>query len=373
MFNRAIKKYVTDKLLSADIAIDGSRPWDIQVHDDRFYPKVAYEGSLGLGEAYMDGWFDAKNLDETIKRLLQSDLGNSYTPFWERALHFLGSTLFNKQSKERALEVGKRHYDVSNELFQKMLGKRMSYSCAYWKDAKNLDEAQEAKLDLVCRKLGLKPGMKVLDIGCGWGSFTKFAAEKYQVNVVGITISHEQLNLAQELCKDLPVDLRFQDYRDVNETFDRIVSIGQMEHVGPKNYRTYMEMADRCLKNDGLFLLHTIGTTYDLPYCDPWIEKYIFPNGVIPNGIQLLEASKDLFIMEDWHNFGADYDKTLMAWHENFVKSWPSIKTGYTERFYRMWNFYLLTCAGAFRARQLQLWQLVFSKKGVPGGYLSLR
>lgn len=373
MFKRAVKNYISKKLLTADIAINGNRPWDLQVHDDRFFSRVACQGSVGLGEAYMDGWFDVNRLDETVSRLLQSELSHSYNPRWTNLLHTLQSSLFNKQSKTKALEVGKRHYDVSNELFQGMLDKRMAYSCAYWKDAKNLDEAQEAKLDLVCRKLGLKPGMKVLDIGCGWGSFAKYAAEKYKVNVVGITISHQQLNLAQQLCKGLPVVLRFQDYRDVNETFDHIVSIGQMEHVGPKNYRTYMQLVERCLKNDGLFLLHTIGTTFDLPYCDPWIEKYIFPNGVIPNGIQLLEASKELFIMEDWHNFGADYEKTLMAWHQNFIKCWPSIKANYNERFYRMWSFYLLTCAGAFRARQLQLWQIVFSKKGVPGGYQSVR
>lgn len=373
MYKNTIKKYVKNKLLIADIALNGNRPWDFQVNDERLYCKVATQGSLGLGEAYMEGWFEARQLDESIKRILESKLGTTYTPPWMAALRKIGAALLNRQSKRRALEVGKRHYDLSNHLFQCMLDKRMVYSCAYWKNAKNLDEAQEAKLDLVCRKLDLKPGMKILDIGCGWGGFAKYAAEKYKVQVVGITISRQQLELAQELCKGLPIELRFQDYRDINETFDHIVSIGQMEHVGYKNYRTYMSVVNRCLRDNGLFLLHTIGNNLCDTNTDPWIDKYIFPNGQIPSGLQLMEASKGIFIMEDWHNFGPDYDKTLMAWHQNFINSWPQLKANYDERFFRMWSFYLLTCAGAFRARQLQLWQIVYSKKGVPGGYTSVR
>lgn len=372
MYHKVVKNLVKRKLLHADIALDGNRPWDFQVKDERLYRKVITQGSLGLGEAYMDGWFESKQLDESIKRILEN-VHTTSIPTWASTFSKLGALLLNKQSKRRALEVGKRHYDLSNELFQCMLDKRMVYSCAYWKDAKTLDEAQEAKLDLVCKKLNLKPGMKVLDIGCGWGSFAKFAAEKYQVQVVGITISQEQLDLAQQLCKGLPIELRFQDYRDLNEPFDHIVSIGQMEHVGYKNYRTYMNVVHKCLKDNGLFLLHTIGNNKCFKQTDPWIDKYIFPNGLIPSGMQLLQSSKGLFIMEDWHNFGADYDKTLMAWYNNFLKHWPELKSQYDDRFFRMWSYYLLTCAGAFRARDLQLWQIVYSKKGVPGGYASIR
>jgi cyclopropane-fatty-acyl-phospholipid synthase len=372
MFKTAIKKYIKNKLSNADIHIDGNRPWDIQVYDPRFFNKVLTQGSLGLGESYMDGWIDSKQLDESICRILSNKVeysNSSCTMF----LKTLGTLLLNKQSKARALIVGKKHYDLSNRLFQCMLDKRMTYSCAYWKNANNLDEAQEAKLDLVCRKIYLKPGMKVLDIGCGWGSFAKYAAEKYGAQVVGITISQQQLDLAKEMCKGLPIELRFQDYRDINETFDRVVSIGQMEHVGYKNYRNYMEIVHRSLKNDGLFLLHTIGNNEPIYVTDPWMDKYIFPNGLIPAISQLSKASENLFVMEDWHNFGADYDKTLMAWFHNFNNHWDELKSHYDERFYRMWKYYLLACAGAFRARDIQLWQAVYAKSGVPGGYVSVR
>lgn len=373
MYKTAIKKYINRKFTHADIHLNGNRPWDIQVHDERFFPKVFSQGSLGLGESFMDGWIDVKQIDESIRRIMESKLVETNEFIGKNILGALSSFILNKQTKRRALQVGKEHYDLSNYLFQCMLDKRMTYSCGYWKDAKTLNEAQEAKLDLICRKINLKPGMKILDIGCGWGSFAKYAAEKYHAHVVGITISKEQLELAKQMCKGLPIELRFQDYRDINETFDHIVSVGQMEHVGYKNYRTYMKIAAKSLKDNGLFLLHTIGSNRSFVDGDPWIDKYIFPNGMLPSIAQLAKASERIFVMEDWHNFGADYDKTLMAWARNFDDHWNTLKTTYDERFYRMWKYYLLSCAGAFRSRTLQLWQIVLSKNGVPGGYHSVR
>lgn len=373
MYKTAAKHYVNRNFLLADVHLNGNRPWDLQVHDDRFFSKVLLHGSLGMGESYMDGWIESSQLDEAIHRILSSHIATKYNPSWYLALKALSERVRNKQSKRRALKVGKKHYDLSNHLFQCMLDKRMTYSCGYWKEAKNLDEAQEAKLDLVCKKMNLQPGMKVLDIGCGWGSFAKYAAEKYHVNVIGITISKRQLELGRQLCKGLPIDLRFQDYRDINETFDRIVSIGQMEHVGYKNYRNYMKIACNALKDDGLFLLHTIGSNYTVFGADPWIDKYIFPNGMLPSLTQLTKSAEHLFIIEDIHNFGADYDKTLLAWFSNFNRHWDELKAEYDERFYRMWKYYLLVCAGGFRARQMQLWQIVYSKKGVKEGYQSIR
>lgn len=373
MYTKAIKKYVKNKLMDADVHLDGNRSWDIQVIDDRFFHKVSLNESLGMGESYMEGWIESPQLDEAISRIMSAKLTTPKFSSLSTLVKVIAPIVLNRQSKQRSLEVGLKHYDLSNELFKCMLDKRMTYSCGYWKEAKNIDDAQEAKLDLVCKKIYLKPGMKVLDIGCGWGSFAKYAAEKYDVQVVGITISREQLQLAKDLCKGLPIDLRFQDYRDINETFDRIVSIGQMEHVGPKNYRNYMEIACRSLKEDGMFLLHTIGSNVSQTHTDPWIDKYIFPNGVIPSAAQLMRASEGLFVLEDWHNFGQDYDKTLMAWYRNFTNHWDTLKETYDKKFYRMWKYYLLACAGAFRSRQLQLWQLVLSKHGVPGGYFSVR
>ena len=255
-----------------------------------------------------------------------------------------------------------------------MLDKRMNYSCAYWKGADSLDLAQENKLELICRKIDLKPGMRVLDIGCGWGAFGKYAAVKYNIEVVGITVSKEQVEFGKELCKGLPVEIRLMDYRDVNEKFDRIVSVGMIEHVGYKNYNTFFKVANKCLSDHGLFLLHTIGNIKSKKATDPWTDKYIFPNGLLPSIAQLGKAIENLFVMEDWHSFGQDYDKTLMAWYENFEKNWDKIKNKYSERFYRMWKYFLLSAAGSFRSRRRdQLWQIVLSKNGIPGGYQSIR
>ena len=245
----------------------------------------------------------------------------------------------------------------------------MTYTCGYWKEATSLAEAQIAKLDLICRKLQLEPGMRVLDIGCGWGSFMAYAAENYGVQCVGVTISREQCDWAKRHHSSPHLDFRLQDYRDMRETFDRIVSIGMFEHVGRKNHRTYMEVAARCLEDDGLFLLHTIGKNRRRNIPDPWIDRYIFPNGDLPSIGQIGDAVDGLFIVEDMHNFGADYDKTLMAWHRNFENAWPEFEEQLGERFRRMWRYYLLSCAGAFRSRDVQLWQWVLAKKGIPGGY----
>jgi len=357
----------------AGIEVGGNNPWDISVHNEDFYSRVMTWGSLGLGESYMDGWWDCEQLDEFFYRVLRTDIESQVKQNWRLLANVVWARLFNMQSRKRAFQIGERHYDTGNDLFMKMLDKRMTYSCGYWENAESLDEAQEHKLELICRKLGLQSGMKLLDIGCGWGSLAGYAAEKYRVEVVGVTVSGEQVELARTLCKNLPVEIRLQDYRDVDEKFDRIVSVGMIEHVGYKNYRTFMELTHRCLNDGGLFLLHTIGGNQSRTSVDPWINRYIFPNGMLPSIKQLGKAIEGLFVMEDWHSFGADYDKTLMAWYGNFEKSWSELKANYDERFHRMWRYYILSCAGSFRARKNQLWQIVLSKDGVPEGYNFVR
>lgn len=367
------KEVITDLLQQADIRINGDRPWDITVHNDGTYARVLAEGSLGLGESYMDGWWDCPALDQFFFKLCRARLSEKTPVTMQGCLAYIQSKIMNLQSKVRAFEVAEKHYDLSNELFQKMLDSRMLYSCGYWKRADNLEQAQEDKIDLICRKLNLKPGMKLLDIGCGWGGLAKHAAQKYGAHVVGITVSKEQAAYAKEITKGLPVEIRLQDYRDLTEKFDRITSVGMFEHVGYKNYATFMQVTHKLLADDGIMLLHTIGTNGSTTHGDAWINKYIFPNGMLPSVSQIATASECLFVMEDWHNFGPDYDKTLMAWHANFEKAWPTLKDQFDERFYRMWNYYLLSCAGLFRARDIQLWQVVFSKHGVVGGYESVR
>lgn len=362
-------RFVADLLNQADIQLDGQRPWDIQLKAPGVIDSALSRGNLGLGESYMNGDWEAERLDELFYRLMRAQLGQRIKPT-QLVYYSLRSRLLNRQTVKRAWEVGEKHYDLGNDFYAAMLDQRMTYTCGYWKDAQTLDEAQEAKLDLICRKLALKPGMRVLDIGCGWGSFMAYAAEHYGVECVGLTISKEQAEFGQRLIKKgLPVEFRLQDYRNEHERFDRIVSIGMFEHVGHKNYREFMTVANRCLNDDGLFLLHTIGKNLSNTVTDPWIDKYIFPNGELPTLGQVTDAAEALFVVEDVHNFGADYDRTLMAWHQNFEAHWQTFKAQYGEVFYRMWRYYLLSCAGAFRARELHLWQLVMSKQGVLGGY----
>ncbi len=367
------RAFIEELLGRADVTIGGSRPQDITVHDERLWNRVIRHGTLGLGEAYMDGWWDANTLDVFICKVLSAHLDTAIEINFQSVLTVAKAFLFNLQSSSRAFRIGEAHYDLGNNLYEAMLDLRMVYSCGYWGNAKTLDEAQEAKLDLVCRKIGLKKGDRILDIGCGWGSFAKYAAEKYGVSVVGITVSKEQASLAEERCKGLPVEIRLQDYRDLDEKFDHIISIGMFEHVGVKNYQDYFKVANRCLKKNGLFLLHTIGYKLSQLASDPWVGKYIFPGGQLPSIAQVGKATEGLFIVEDLHNFGVDYDTTLLAWFRNFDAAWPRLRGEYGDRFYRMWKYYLLSCAGAFRAREIQLWQIVLSPNGIPGGYTSVR
>lgn len=356
----------------ADVRLDGERPFDMRVHDERLFARVFAEGSLGLGEGYMDGWWDTEDLAELFHRLLRVGLDRHVRP-WRDLPRALLAMLMNLQTPGRSYRVGEQHYDIGNALYQHMLGRYLVYSCGYWREAEGLDDAQVAKMDLICRKLGIERGMRVLDIGCGWGEQARFVAERYGAEVVGVTISREQAEYGRRLCEGLPVDIRLQDYRAVDETFDRILSIGMFEHVGYKNYPTFMEVCARCLRDDGLCLLHTIGGNRSRATTDRWIARYIFPNSMIPSALQITDAAEGRFVIEDWHNFGTDYDHTLCAWFRNFDAHWPELADHYGERFYRMWSYYLLSCAGSFRARKNQLWQIVLSPNGVPGGYLSLR
>lgn len=366
------KAYFTSLLQEAGLTIGGPNPWDPVVHDDRLWGRVLSHGTLGFGEAYMDGWFDVEELDTFIAKLMDYDIYAHLKPDLGLAVSYLRSRLLNLQ-RLNVREVGEKHYDIGNDLYSRMLDKRMIYSCGYWDTATSLDAAQEAKLDLICRKVELAPGMKILDIGSGWGGFLKFAAERYGVEGVGITISTEQAAYAEATKGDLPIETRLMDYQALDGQFDRIISIGMFEHVGYKNYGAYFRKAHSLLKPDGLFLLHTIGNNFSSTHGDPWTEKYIFPNGMLPSIAQIASSIEHLFIMEDWHNFGAHYDKTLMAWWANFDRAWPELAPRYGERFYRMWRFYLLVFAAMFRVRNVNLWQVVLSPRGVRGGYRSIR
>jgi cyclopropane-fatty-acyl-phospholipid synthase len=352
---------------NAQIEINGPNPWDIQVHNNQFYDRVMRDGSLGFGEAYMAGWWSSQDVEETVYRLIRSKAREQLSRDPVLVARFMGWKIENwagRTTKQKSFEIAEEHYNLGNELFEAMLDNRMTYSCGYWKEANTIDEAQEAKLDLICRKLKLEPGMRVLDIGCGWGGFLQYASEKYGVEGVGVTVAEEQTEMARQYIDEDKVSVRTMDYRDIpaTEQFDAVVSIGMFEHVGSKQYREYMQKVAEVLKEGGLSMVHTIGANSPGKMGDPWITKYIFPNSNLPAIEEIDRSARDLFVMEDWHNFGPYYNTTLRAWFDNFDAAWSELKEQYSERFYRMWTYYLRSTAAAFRARDIQLWQIVFSK-----------
>jgi cyclopropane-fatty-acyl-phospholipid synthase len=363
-----LERIYTRMFSAADIQTHDTRDWDMLVHDQRLYRRLALQGSLGLGESYVEAWWDSPQLDQFFTHLMAAELDRRAVNI-PRTFAVIAALVHNLQSLGRAGQVGTVHYDIGNEFYREMLGPSMVYTCAYWRAAKNLDEAQEHKLELVCRKMHLQTGMTVLDVGCGWGSFARYAAEKYDVKVVGVTISAEQAAYAREYCADLPVEIRLQDYRKVDQKFDRIVSLGMIEHVGHKNYRTYMECVRRNLTDDGLFVLQTVGRIERGTGIDPWVTKYIFPNSEVPTLDRINSAINGSLRIEDLQNFGVDYDRTLMAWYGNFERAWPRFENTMSPNFYRLWKYYLLMFAGIFRARRLELWQLVLAPKQFNRGY----
>ena len=355
-------------LALGDIQINGNRPWDFQVKNPDIWNRIVRDGSLGVGEGYVDEWWDTLSLDEFLFRIRKyrvlEALSEVFDNSWKNRLYVLKSKVLNLQDKTKSKQVAEQHYDIGNDLYKAILDPYMQYTCGYWKNAKTLNQAQEDKLDLICRKLKLEKGMRILDIGCGWGGFLKFASEKYGVIGTGITISKEQKVFAEKMVAGLPVEIVFSDYRDFDvEPFDRIVSVGMLEHVGYKNYGEYMQCVNRNLKDDGLALLHAIGDSVSTTIPEAWMHKYIFPGGQLPSIQQLSGAWENILTVQDIHNIGLDYDPTLMAWYANFKKSWPDLKEKYGEKFYRIWEYYLLSCAGSFRSGYLQLWQIVLTKQ----------
>lgn len=360
------QRILTDLFARAGVAVDGPAPWDVRVHDERFFGRVLRHKNLGLGESYEDGWWDCPRIDEFIRRLLSARLDQAVRGSPRLALAALPARLVNLQTRHGSQVVARRHYDLGNELFLSFLDENLQYSCGYFRNGDNLDEAQRGKLELICDKLGLRPGHTLLDIGCGWGGLARYVARTRGCAVTAVNISQEQTRFARDFCAGLPVTVLRQDYREVAGEFDRVVSVGMFEHVGRRNHRAFMAAVHRLLKPDGVFLLHTIGSNESQNCCDPWIARYVFPRGLIPSIAQIARAAEGLFVMEDWHNLGPHYDRTLMAWRQRFQNAWDRLRERYGPRFKRRWDYYLLSCAGAFRARSIQLWQIVFTPPGAP-------
>jgi cyclopropane-fatty-acyl-phospholipid synthase len=370
-------------LADAGIRINPANPepWDLLVRDEKQFARRVLSpfknGLTELGDMYVDGVWECEDISGFFHRCLSSGLNARFYHSLPNVLQYWAGRLFNRQTKPRSARDIASHYNLG-PVFEVTLDPTMAYTCAYWKEGvSNLADAQLAKYDLCCRKLGLEPGMKLLDTGCGWGGLLKYAAEHHGIGSgLGVTLSKDQVAIGMERCKDLPVTLLLKDYRDVDGQFDRVSSIGMMEHVGPKNYRAYCQKVHGVLKPGGLFLMHTFGNinaspTLRTPEVE-WVTNHIFPGLVNPSYGQIAAASDGLFTVMDVQEFGAYYDPTLMAWHDNFEKGWSSIKHLYDERFYRMWRYYLLICAGAFRSGNFRLWQTVFGK-GYEGVYQAAR
>ena len=356
----------------AGVPVNSNEPWSLRIHDERLWNRVTAQRQLGFGEAYMDGWWDCEQLDEALTRLITVDAVSAIRPTPMVVAHILKSTAINRQTKARAVKNAQHHYDIGNDLYSRMLDKEMIYSCGYWENASSLDEAQIAKLELICQKLALKPGMRVLDIGSGWGGFLRYAVKNYGVVGFGISLANQQTKLARERSQGLDIEFLQMDYRDLAGQFDRIVSIGMMEHVGPNNLKEFFAKCDKLLADDGIMLHHTISSIISANHTDPFFDRYIFPGGVIPSLGQISNAVETKWVIEDVHNFGLDYDLTLMEWYKNINSRWDEIPK-YDERFRRMWNYYLLGSAAGFRARSLQLTQLVFRRPGRLPKYRSVR
>jgi cyclopropane-fatty-acyl-phospholipid synthase len=359
------ERLVASVFLEADVRLDGGRAWDFDVRDDRFYHTVLLKGSLGLGESYVDGWWTCRDLEELIYRLLRSGVErhNRYRPstLWLAGL----ARLTNRQTRRRGMKVAEEHYNLGDRVFS-FLGHYKNYSCGYFEGTDDLDVAQRLKLELLCRKLNLQPGERLLDVGGGWGEFARYAAKHYGVEVVSINIADDQIRFAREYCAGHPVKIVKCDYRDATGTYDKIAAIAMLPHVGPRNYREFMQVMHDRLTPNGTLLIECTGGNQSRAYCEPWTNKCIFSGGTIPSLKQLGEAMERLFVLEDLHNFAPSYVHTLRGWHANFQKAWPEMASGASESFRRTFEYFFLSCAAAFRARDLQYWHLVLTKPGTP-------
>lgn len=371
---RMMGKYLQDLIPTAfeleiadELQVIGTGPVHFRVKLQEEIPKkeLLKSTSLALGEAYMKGNLTVdRDLYEVLELLLQGMGRFSRNP---RALRrILHTSLGKEQQKKQVMS----HYDIGNEFYRLWLDETMSYSCAYFqKQDDTLFQAQVAKVDHILKKLNLKPGMRLLDIGCGWGFLMMRAARKFGVHCTGITLSRQQYQSVSDEIREQKleelVEVRLMDYRDLKEwgrSFDRIVSVGMLEHVGRGNYSFFLEQAASVLRQGGLFLLHFISAQKEHEG-DPWIRRYIFPGGVIPSFREIVYLLPDYgFCMQDTESLRRHYVKTLLCWRENFGQAVQTVREQYGEEFVRMWDLYLASCAAAFQNGIVDLHQLLLSK-----------
>jgi cyclopropane-fatty-acyl-phospholipid synthase len=352
---------------------DLKKPLTLKILNKKLNYKLLINPELSFPEAYMNGEIKIENgtlldfLNLTFKNLGRSEI-NTTGYFIKKILHayrFLTNFNLPLRSKKNV----EHHYDLGEELYNLFLDKKFRmYSCAYWKSTEeSLEQAQQNKINHIIKKLDLRTGQKVLDIGCGWGGLCFEMAKQSECEVTGITLSKNQYEYCIKKSKELKLDnqchFELLDYRHLKGKFNRIVSVGMVEHVGRKFYKTFFKKINDLMTEDGLSLIHTIGSTEPKSPPQPWISRYIFPGGLVPSGSDLIDAiEKTGLVLTDMESLIRHYDQTLKAWLERFQDNRSKAKKMYDERFCKMWEFYLASCSAAFKYRDLLVYQLQIAK-----------
>ena len=349
------------------------KPLTLKILNKKLNWKLLINPELSFPEAYMNGEIKIENgslydfLNLTFENLGRREI-NTSGYFIKKILHFW-RFLTNYNLPLKSKKNVERHYDLGEDLYDLFLDKEhRQYSCAYWKSSnETLEQAQQNKINHIIKKLNLRPGHKVLDIGCGWGSMCFSIAKQSECEVTGITLSRNQYEYCKKRAKELGIDnqcnFELLDYRQLKGKFHRVVSVGMLEHVGRKFYKTYFKKIKDLMTDDGLGLIHTIGSTDPKGPPQPFIQKYIFPGGLVPSGSDLINAiEKTGLILSDMESLIHHYDKTLKSWLDRFLSNKEKAKRKYSERFCRMWEFYLAATSSAFHYRDLLVYQLQIVK-----------
>lgn len=356
---------ITVKVQDKEFVIgQGTPQTTVTFHNSKLLKKLALSPSLTFGEGYMDGDIE---IEGSIMDILQGFYLSSKALHAHPHLRHLTGFLKNRQeriNKKEAIANAQHHYDIGNDFYKLWLDKTLAYTCAYFTHQDDsLEQAQRQKFELICRKIRLQEGHSLMDIGCGWGGFIFHAVEKYNVTATGVVAAKEQGEYIRREAKrrgiEDKVNVIIDDWRQATGTYDRVVSIGVMEHVGEAQYPEYFGMYKKLLKEDGIAFLHTIGRM-ESQTDDPWIRKYIFPGGHLPTLASLSDhAAQQRFVITDVENLWQHYAKTLAFWKENFEEHVPEITEMFDERFIRMWRLYLLGSEAGFRWGGIHLWQIV--------------
>jgi cyclopropane-fatty-acyl-phospholipid synthase len=371
MSKSLFESLVDSRLNKAGIKINGPNPWDPEVDADHlssFNRQVVWQGMLGLGNSFLDGEWKCADLSTFFFKAIQAGLLQDSKMSLPYLWKWIRDTFTNPQNRPHAAKNIAEHYsDADKEGL--VLGmtdpKWNQYTCGFYADPTNpvegLQAAQDRKLRVIFDKLRLEAGDTLLDVGMGWGGLLACAQQERCCRGMGVTLARNQLEYAEQhhgvqgLCTD---------YRSVNWPANRITAVGILEHIGPKNHRAFMEAIYRNLTADGIHLLHFFGRpAHNVGLLDPWTDQYIFPGLTCPTLVEVLRAADGLLELQHQEQFGFHYDPTLMAWYENFVAFAKTIGLDPDDRLYRMWKYYLLSCAGAFRAGEVKLYQLVFTKR----------